>query len=120
VAADGKRLIITNFFRKAGTDEQRTMRGLLRGVVHDVLRSCPDIAKSVFPELWDPRRYSSPLMVQTPEPSISTFQVQAAFKRLLHCEDISTNFKTCLFIDKPDEFHEPIESLSSFSSKLSK
>jgi hypothetical protein len=118
-STDGKQLIFSGFFFwKLGTDEQKTMRGLLRGVLYNILKKNPKIAKLVFPEHWTPKRYALRLMAQTPGPSISDGQVKTAFDRLLNCEEIFAHFKICLFIDGLDEFDGPTESLWSFSSKL--
>ncbi|KAK1758915.1 hypothetical protein QBC47DRAFT_314808 [Echria macrotheca] len=114
----GKQLICSSFFFwKLGTDEQKTMRGLRRGILYDVLRGNPDVARLVFPEHWAPKRHASQLRA-VPELDISGSQVTAAFDRLLGSAETIPRFKICLFIDGLDEFDEPAESLWAFSSKL--
>ena len=115
----GKQLICSGFFFwRLGSDEQKTMRGLRRGILYDVLRGNPEVARLAFPEHRVPKRHASQLWAQLPELSISESEVKAALDRFLDSAKRISRFKICLFIDGLDEFDEPAESLWGFSSKL--
>ncbi|KAK0627911.1 hypothetical protein B0T14DRAFT_146331 [Immersiella caudata] len=120
--ADNKQLIFSAFFFwKPGTDEQKTMRGLRRGILHGVLSRDPDVTKMLFPEYWSPKAHFGPgFPAQMSAFSISDGQVKAAFDQMLACQGQFANYKVCLFIDGLDEFEEPDESHWRFSQRLYK
>ncbi|KAK3328565.1 hypothetical protein B0T19DRAFT_424926 [Cercophora scortea] len=102
----GKSLIVSKFFFwKMGLVEQRTLKGMVRGLLYDVLRSSPALAERLFPALWEPRRYLSPHShAQSIE--INERDVSAAFQRLLNDAQILEKFRICIFLDGLDEFEE--------------
>ncbi|KAK3686126.1 hypothetical protein B0T22DRAFT_518624 [Podospora appendiculata] len=106
----GKILIVSKFFFwKMGLIEQRTLKGMVRGLLYDVLRSSPGLSEVLFPALWEPRRYLSPhLHAQNVE--INERDVSEAFRRLLHGTQILDKFRTCIFLDGLDEFEEQDKS----------
>ncbi|KAK3381201.1 hypothetical protein B0H63DRAFT_523936 [Podospora didyma] len=89
----GNKSILSNFFWKLGTDDQKTMR----------------------------ERYASSnlTMLQLMNPIIlSDAQVKTVFDRLLEHVGHSSQFKICLFIDGLDEFDELAESRGGFCRKF--
>ncbi|KAK4675962.1 hypothetical protein QC764_507830 [Podospora pseudoanserina] len=114
-----KQLICSRFFFwKIGTAEQKTTRGLLRGIIYDILRGNSELTSILFPDHWAPRRYAAMSLAKSPIPTISDTQINNAVKRLLTAEEISARFKICLFIDGLDEFDEPSQSLWAFCDRL--
>ncbi|KAK0671548.1 hypothetical protein QBC41DRAFT_54841 [Cercophora samala] len=117
--APKKQLIFSRFFFwRLGSAEQKTMRGLLRGIVYDVLRETPSITNLLFPEHWAPKRYAVLSAAHSPLQKLSDAEVKTAFGRLLTTQEILDRFKICLFIDGLDEFEEPTQSLWAFCTEL--
>ncbi|CAI6036036.1 unnamed protein product [Clonostachys chloroleuca] len=115
---NGKQVIISSFFFwKLGIGEQKTMRGLLRGLISEVLQEVPDMARLLFPKHWDPQRYlmndTTPIL-----PKISDEDVHQAFELLKQQPEIREKFSFCFFIDGIDEFSEPDMSVSALVSRL--
>jgi len=56
--AGGKELIFSQFFfwRITPVAEQKTLKGLIRGLLHSVLRQVPQLSKTLFPKQWWPKR----------------------------------------------------------------
>ena len=101
------------FFWNSGTPQQRSQSGLLRSLLHEVLRKRRDLIPIVFPRLWA-KRYTdlidSPVDFEREAWSLS--KLKQAFKLLVR-QDIA-NVKICLFIDGLDEYdgdHDEIAQL---------
>ncbi|KAL2858800.1 hypothetical protein BJX68DRAFT_262337 [Aspergillus pseudodeflectus] len=94
-------LVFARFFFWIGGDElQRSLQGLYRAILFDVLRQCPDLILRIFPESdssprCDPRIRHLPAFRQQ--------EVEAAFLRLINLPDTS-DYRICLFIDGLDEY----------------
>ncbi|PGH12448.1 hypothetical protein AJ79_04284 [Helicocarpus griseus UAMH5409] len=102
---DEKELIFAQFFFwRAGDNDQKSISGLLRSLLHDVLERCPDLILSVFPEQW---QYLTLLdwRIQ-PDLHLRTKEIRAAFDRLIHSPQLYKNHKLCFFIDGLDEYEE--------------
>ncbi|KAK0706301.1 hypothetical protein B0T26DRAFT_680004 [Lasiosphaeria miniovina] len=56
LATARRRIILKAGVGKIDFNEQKTMRGLVRGILYDVLRGNPEVAHVVFPEHWAPNR----------------------------------------------------------------
>ena len=41
------------FFWKPGSKKQKSLAGLTRSLLHDVLQACPDMIQKVLPNYWD-------------------------------------------------------------------
>ena len=117
---DHKELIIsTFFFWKPGSEEQKTMRGLLRGLLYHMIEASPDVAQLVFPQHWANLRIRRSSMNALPAaPEFSDEEVKAAFNNLLGSDTTFARYKLCLFMDGLDEFDEPETSTSSFCCQL--
>ena len=104
-----KKLIIASFyFWYAGTELQKTQKGLLQSLLSEIFRQCPELMQIVLPQHWDP----------TSPPSTSSYitwtrsELIAAFDRLTRYPKLTSVF--CFFIDGLDEFdgdHEEIIAL---------
>ncbi|KAK0716338.1 hypothetical protein B0H67DRAFT_667139, partial [Lasiosphaeris hirsuta] len=117
---DHKELIVsTFFFWKLGSEEQKTMRGLLRGLLYHMIEASPDVAQLVFPQHWANLRIRrSSMNALTAAPEFSDEEVKAAFNNLLGSDTTFARYKLCLFMDGLDEFDEPETSTSSFCCQL--
>ncbi|KAI0595319.1 hypothetical protein F4775DRAFT_377432 [Biscogniauxia sp. FL1348] len=104
--AEGKRLVHSKFFFwKPGDWRQNSLRGLVRGILYDVLDNQPDLVSILFPR-WSTvtlgsRSALTGLTVGLPEKDCSD-----AFQRLLEAEEILKETRMCFFIDGLDELEE--------------
>ncbi|KAI5924401.1 hypothetical protein F4810DRAFT_141770 [Camillea tinctor] len=105
--AEGKRLVCSKFFFwKPGDWRQNSLRGLIRGILYDVLDNQPDLVSVLFPQwssitLQDGNTHTYPSTM-----TLSEKQHSAAFQKLLGSEDILEGKKICFFIDGLDELEE--------------
>lgn len=101
--SSGKQLILSKFFFwKYGSDDQKSVRGLLRGLLHDMSKDNPHIAKALFPKLWGDSKHGRLPAVN--ELAIKGSDIKAAFERLRIDQGLRQQFRVCLFIDGVDEF----------------
>jgi len=100
---DGRKLILANFFFwRPGTVLQKSLAGLFRSLLHDILKACPELTPKVFPELWD-RVKLLPWQVQT-ELALSKTEIQTAFAQLIKNRQLYQDLCFCFFIDGLDEY----------------
>ncbi|KAI1328220.1 hypothetical protein F5Y16DRAFT_398627 [Xylariaceae sp. FL0255] len=96
--ADGKELVMAKFFFwKPGTDLQRTIKGLIRGLLYSFLSSCPGLIPVAFPKHWDMINHGRGVHLDNEDYS-------KAFNRLISDHSISSRHRFALFIDGLDEF----------------
>ncbi|KAF2830352.1 hypothetical protein CC86DRAFT_378654 [Ophiobolus disseminans] len=100
------RLVIADyFFWINGTALQRSLEGLLRALLYDILRQTPKLVKELLPEAWESARehlaIAIPNMPWTP-PEWTRETLMSAFQRLSVVEEMTTKF--CVFIDGLDEY----------------
>lgn len=101
--AGSRQLVFTNFFFwKPGSTMQKSLAGLVRSLLHDVLRACPELTRDIFPDYWE-RIKSAPWHVQ-PHLSISNKDIRRAFSRIISDPSLYTNHCFCFFIDGLDEY----------------
>jgi hypothetical protein len=102
---DKKLIFVKFFFWRPGTDLQKSLSGFYRAVLHDILEECPELIQQLLPELWNKsEKSSSHLGEKKISPSHS--QLQSAFNRLIHDQNIYYSRRFCLFIDGLDELEE--------------
>ena len=100
---DDRKLILANFFFwRPGTVLQKSLAGLFRSLLHDILKACPELTPKVFPELWDQVKLL-PWQVQT-ELTLSKTEIQAAFAQLIKNRQLYQDLCFCFFIDGLDEY----------------
>ncbi|GAB1321123.1 hypothetical protein MFIFM68171_11333 [Madurella fahalii] len=102
--AGSRDLVVAKFFFwRPGSPKQKSLDGLYRSLLHDVLKSRPELISEVLPELWKDAR-AAPWQVQT-EFLISEKDVRNAFTRLVRTTSLSKHC-FCFFIDGLDEYQE--------------
>lgn len=107
--AKSKELVLADFFFwKAGSRLQKSMDGLLRSLLHQILTKLPHLIPKVFPDdwQWDPQ-----LSFLVHEPSATALdipdsKVRSAFDDIMQNHK-STKLAFCFFIDSLDEFDDP-------------
>ena len=99
--AAGKTLVFSQFFFwKEGTKVQRSLFGLLRGLLFHILDNAPHLTATAFPDLWDVTATHGAAVSNIPDSS-----VQGAFNRLMTSSpDIYRGHRFVFFIDGLDEY----------------
>ncbi|PMD20004.1 hypothetical protein NA56DRAFT_705245 [Hyaloscypha hepaticicola] len=91
----------TSFFWKSGVAEQRSLVGLLRSLLWEMLSNRPELITHVFPEDWKRlyilEEHGLPLNIDT----WSVSRLQNAFRNLVG--QANEHLKFCFFIDGLDE-----------------
>ena len=114
------------FFWRPGSPRQKSLDGLCRSLLHDVLRSRPKLIPEVLPELWRDAS-ASPWQIQT-KFFIQKKDVRTAFTRLIGHKSLYAENCFCFFIDGLDEYQatasedykELVELLSSWTRTRSR
>jgi hypothetical protein len=102
----GEKKLITSqfFFWRPGTPEQKSLRGLIRGLLWGIIRQEPQLAKLLFPRLWRPTEL--PAFGRSQFIDLSVEDVDEALGLLLKGGDVLDEYHFCFFIDGLDEFDE--------------
>lgn len=101
--AEPHQLLISSFyFWNNGTSMQKSLEGLLRSILHDILQSRPDLHSIIVTGTW-----RELVLKTTATPGLSLaeptlVQLQKAFQNLLSHHD--ADFRLCLVIDGLDEY----------------
>ncbi|KAF4970351.1 hypothetical protein FSARC_2607 [Fusarium sarcochroum] len=107
-AGDRTLAIMKFFFWKPGSEMQKSLDGLFRSLLHDILEACPELIQNVFPDLWE-QAGQSPWQIQT-KFDMPNDVVKAALERIILNKSSSANahrkLSFCLFIDGLDEYEE--------------
>jgi len=90
------------FFWKPGSPLQKSLAGLLRSLLHDTLKACPELIPEVLPKYWNQMK-SMPWQVQT-ELYLPAPEIRAAFDRLIERRSLYKKHCFCFFIDGLDEY----------------
>jgi hypothetical protein len=101
-AAERQLVIGTFFFWKPGTEMENSIHGLVRTLLYDVLKQCPELISLVFPDPWlEVQRLPLQASVKL---RLEPDQIYDAFRRLIHCRNSDKSRCFCFFIDGLDEF----------------
>ena len=106
------------FFWNSGTSEQKSQRGLLKSLLHDIWTQYPELIPVLLPSDWA-RTYSNLLNPGTDAPSMfwSLKTLMSIFKNLV--TQTVVTFKLCLFVDGLDEYDGDHEELGNFFKSIS-
>ena len=108
----GERQCVTAsyYFWSAGTYLQRSQEGLLRSLLWEVLRKCPDLIPTVCRNRWGlPQHYKS-------DSSWTFSELTDAINRLI--EQCTLSAKFCFFIDGLDEYEGDHDAVIKILSRL--
>ena len=83
---------------------QRSLSGLFRSLLHETLKSCPELIAEVLPDCWD-QVQSMPWQAQT-DLRPQTDEIRAAFSQLIKHRNLYEKHCFCFFIDGLDEYEE--------------
>jgi hypothetical protein len=95
------------FFWRAGEKDQKSLSGLLRALLYEVLKKCPEFIPSVFPAHWE-KITSQDWRVESNEPLFKR-DIRDAFKLLVRNGQLYKGRRFCFFIDGLDEYEETTE-----------
>ncbi|KAJ2993520.1 hypothetical protein NUW58_g1815 [Xylaria curta] len=113
--ADGKRLVTAGFFFwNAGTLLQKSREGLLRSLLFEILRKCPELIPRVSKSnqrVPFRRRHAEDEELWSQE------ELMEAYRSLVACCD-EIDVKFCFFIDGLDEFEEDNKTHSDLIATL--
>lgn len=97
-----KTLILASFFFwNSGTPLQRSLEGLYRGILWEILRQRPSLIPVVFPTTWSSPSTTKPYV--TPQP-LTMDELESAMGLLFSSEAVSSSYRLCLFLDGLDEY----------------
>ncbi|KAH9204764.1 hypothetical protein DL95DRAFT_494636 [Leptodontidium sp. 2 PMI_412] len=103
--AGHRRLVFANFFFwKPGSRLQKSLEGLFRSLLCDVLRGCPELIPEVLPDAW--RQAISPTWQTHPSLYFCNEKIRTGFYRLIKLRNVYENHCFCFFIDGLDEYEE--------------
>jgi hypothetical protein len=107
-AAENKLLILCKvYFWNSGTELQRSLQGLYRTLLFQILQQHPFIIRHVFPDAWSAitRLRNTPQHSQELRP-FDIAELRDAINRLFGLFDtqVLSGYKMCLFIDGLDEY----------------
>ncbi|KAK3313992.1 hypothetical protein B0H66DRAFT_537239 [Apodospora peruviana] len=102
--AGDRDLVLTDFFFwNPGSKLQKSLAGLFRSLLHDILEKCPEFIPDILPQYWDVN--SGPWQMQS-EFEIPERDVRTAFTRLIRTKKLYAEHAFCFFIDGLDEYEE--------------
>ncbi|KAK8080092.1 hypothetical protein PG997_007910 [Apiospora hydei] len=103
------------FFWKPGTAAQKSVQGLLRGLLFSVLERSPGLISTAFPDLWNMAEASAAAMPV----SLEHRDILRAFQSMLEGSLRTSKYKFVFFIDGLDEFEgRHLELLQELNSWL--
>ncbi|ROV90353.1 hypothetical protein VMCG_09737 [Cytospora schulzeri] len=105
--SDGKQLILACFFFwNSGDQLQKSLEGLYRAMLWDILRQFPALIPHAFPDTWSVAINAKHRNIRhDPSFHIELKDLRAALDRIFNSQIIATQYKLCIFIDGLDEFH---------------
>lgn len=101
--AGQKKLVFAQFFFwNAGSPLQKSLEGLYRMILWQVLRDSPSIIPELFPDIWRDLEHEVDIRFE-PE-SFDMTDIIAAFERMTNSKNSFSNSRYCFLIDGLDEF----------------
>lgn len=101
---DRRLALVKFFFWRPGSIWQNSVKGLLRGLVHNTLQSCPELISVAFPSIWEGTVASlDHALEHFSARSIDDDTIQSAFSNILKHASVLQTHRLCFFIDGLDE-----------------
>jgi hypothetical protein len=112
-----KQVVASYYFWVNGTDIQRSQEGLLRALLYDLLRQCPEYIPHVVSEPWKVQQKTQASDVRLPYLWMRS-ELLSAFQRLTTLNASGTRF--CIFVDGLDEYQGDHDELIEMICNLSR
>ncbi|PNP85102.1 hypothetical protein FNYG_01627 [Fusarium nygamai] len=101
--ANGNQLVFASFFFwRPGSDDQKSLQGLYRSLLHSVLKHHEELIPSIFPRAWRERSEGSG--TTHTRIKLSRDEISKAFDLLVGSESSCANYSFCFFVDGLDEY----------------
>lgn len=101
-AIGNKDLIVSRFyFWRHGSNDQKTVSGMLRGLLYGMCSGSSVLTKLLFPTLWE--KTDTKGLVEL---SVTDADISDAFGMIQTNPEVFNRFRLCLFIDGLDEFDD--------------
>ncbi|KAI7352978.1 hypothetical protein KC354_g11756 [Hortaea werneckii] len=111
--SEGRRLVIADhYFWNPGAPMQKSKEGLLRNLLFQILRQCPDLIETAFPS----RSSSTDFANQYADPWTES-ELADTLDLIVNHQSQSTSF--CFFLDGLDEYSDPTLELIRYLESLS-
>ncbi|KAK7911836.1 hypothetical protein PG985_014317 [Apiospora marii] len=122
---ESKQMVICQFFlwRVTSVKEKKTLKGLIRGLLHNILSQVPELSSILFPRLWQQKLSAFDGNTSF---RITDREVATAFETLMESKGIfdKLRIRLCFLIDGLDEFEEVVvlqrETSQDLAMKLQK
>lgn len=103
--AGDKRLVTASFFFwNASTHEsQKTQRGLLRTLIYQILRQCPELIQEAYQDQWIAMTSDGAVLQESRDELLTVPALLRTLKTISNTTNSSTKF--CFFIDGLDEYN---------------
>lgn len=92
------------FFWRPGTPLQKSLQGLRRSLLYDILRRQSDLISAMLPETWE--QASNASLFDRSHLTITEREIKLGFERLVQSEAAQRDYRFCFFIDGLDESEE--------------
>ncbi|EGU79652.1 hypothetical protein FOXB_09819 [Fusarium oxysporum f. sp. conglutinans Fo5176] len=104
--AGNRSLLITQFFFwTPGTEMQKSLDGLYRSLLYDILHAFPELIKNVLPNIWKEVE-TSPWQIQT-KFDLPIDVIKSALEQIIfNSESCAPRVCFCFFVDGIDEYDE--------------
>ncbi|KAI4605807.1 hypothetical protein J4E83_010470 [Alternaria metachromatica] len=105
--ADNKTLVMAShfFWKPAKLRLQKSLNGLERSSLYQLLLSHQELTKKAFPEIWEHRMSIKDGRMELPH-SLSPDEIRDGFMALLRDETVQQSYRFCFFIDALDEYED--------------
>jgi hypothetical protein len=90
------------FWKPAKLPLQKSLNGLERSLLYQILKSHQELTKKAFPTIWEQMMNTQRGPMELP-PTLSSDEIHDAFMALLGDETIQRSYRFCFFIDALDE-----------------
>ncbi|PIA99267.1 hypothetical protein CB0940_02543 [Cercospora beticola] len=113
----GSKLIFAKFFLcYDGSKKQRTIAGLSRSMLHDILEQCPELIEKALPDLV--RLVESQPWQLELKTHLRADRMENALIHVLQIVSGSLECKICIFIDGLDEYNDDFRDFTTLSGVL--
>jgi hypothetical protein len=116
---DENKLVFANFFFwQPGSSLQKSLNGLYRSLLYEVLKSHPEMVPNVFPHVWAIVRARARVRGAVTKVELEEDEIAKAFTFLISQKDSSSGYSVCFFIDGLDEFQANTHDHKDLAIKL--
>ena len=110
--------VLKFFFWKAGSENQKSLLGFLRSIIHQLLERCPEIINNMINDTGISRREEKAIDVRKPLPNWTESTLKSLLRRIK--DTWLGQQRLCLFVDgldesRPEDIDDIIETVRSLT-----